>query len=79
MLRRLNASNLLVAITWYDNKAINFLSMASSPIDMNDVVFMEMWHKIVENFNPSSPILVYHQAHMRGVDVTCQLQGYHTI
>ena len=65
----MHASNLLATITWYDNKPINLLSTVFSPIDMNDFVFVKRWHKTVEKSIHSSPILVHHQAHMRGVDV----------
>ena len=73
---RMHASNLLAAIIWYDNKYVSLLSMAFSPIDMNDVVFVKRWHKTAEK---SIPILVHYQAYMRGVDVADQLQGYHTV
>ena len=75
----MHTSNLLATITWYDNKPISLLSTTFSLIDMNDVVFVKMWHKIAEKFISSSPILVHYQTHLRGVDVADQLQGYHTV
>jgi hypothetical protein len=76
---RMHASNLLAAVTWFDNKPVSLLSTAFSPIDMNDDVFVRRWHKIAEKSIPSSPILVHYQAHMRGVDVADQLRGYHMV
>ena len=58
---------------------IMLLSMAFSPIDMNDVMFVKRWHKTMEKSISSSPILVHYQPHMRGVDVADQLWGYHMV
>lgn len=48
ILWKMHASNLLVAVTWYDNKPSSLLSMVFSLIDVNNDVFVKTWQKIVE-------------------------------
>jgi phage terminase large subunit-like protein len=41
---RVHASERMVAVTWYDNKPVSFLSTTCSPIDPTKSLYINRWH-----------------------------------
>jgi hypothetical protein len=67
----------LCAICWIDSKPVFMLSMATNPIDPNDVVGQWIEHERMEY--PTSSILLEYQRNMHGVDVVDQKRDYYTV
>jgi hypothetical protein len=56
-----HASERMVAITWYDNKPMENLSTACSPIDPSKSLYISWWHLDNHIEFPTSPVLVHYQ------------------
>jgi hypothetical protein len=63
----------LAIVSWFDNKPIFILSMTFSLIDLTSATFAIWWHLTNPLEIPISPMLIYYQEHMRGIDVQDQL------
>ena len=76
---RMHASHQLAAVIWLDSKPVIILTMAVSPRDATNDLFVGRWHKNAVKDIHYSLTLVHYQYHIRGVDVQNQLRDNYSV